>query len=225
MIINFKNTSKKTVQLFIDEEEYEINPYKNKKISCTKNEKICFSICPIGKSTTKTDMHHILLKTDYSCFKLYDNKEFIITREKIRFSYNAFYERFFLNDNDGACLLNSISVKDDKQFRKSCQKRNKLKFLYHPFEDFLGPQLLFWVGGMLLSFILGWKFAIIYFSCLLIFLFFIEFISKRLLKCFFKKICKYDEEKDFNDYLNPEYIWEYYSIPNREPFMGKIEYD
>ncbi len=217
--------SKIAVQLCVDNEmSFIIKPYEVKDVVFSIKKYINILLSPTENSKIKTDKFYIVLKTNYTCSNICEDKEFIITREKICFAYNAFYERLFLSDNDGNCLLKLIAVKDEENLKKCFSKTRKLKLLlYGPFETFLLEPVFYIIIGVVLAFIWGWRIAVVYFPCVYLFLVLFNWFTQTIVEHFFKKTCKFDIKRDFYEYLDTEYIMKYYSNPNRTPFVGKVE--
>lgn len=224
MIIVFKNMSKSSLKIHINT-EYEINlfPYDEKIVDLDLlSSEISISLSPNKDSIIKNDLYHIALRVLYSCSVLENNAEFIITREKIRFAYNAFYERFFMESPDAICIPKEIKPLDEGNLKRKFVKYKKRKFfLSEPFEDFMGLPLLLIIIGIVLLFSFGWKITIVYSIFAYVLLVIINVVTKKIMKNFFRKHFSFDEEKIFYEYLQQDYISKYYASESREPFLGK----
>lgn len=224
MIIVLKNMSKSFLKVYFNN-EYEVNmsPYEEKNIDLNlPSIEISISLSPCKDSFIKNDLYHIVLSASYSCSNIDNNSEFIITREKIRFAYNAFYERFFMKSSSAICTLKEIRPLDEEKLKSKFKKNKKRKFfLSEPFEDFLALPMLLIIIGIVLLCSLGWKIALLYSIFAYILLILINVVIKRIIKTVFKKHFSFDEEKMFCEYLKQEYISQYYASENREPFLGK----
>lgn len=224
MIIVFKNMSKSFLKIQINNEcKVNMSPYEEKSIYLDLERKeINILVSPQKGSVIKNDLYHIVLCVSYSFSDLEDNGEFIITREKIRFAYNAFYERFFIKSPSAVCRLEDIKPLDEELLKKKFQKLKKRKmFLIDPFEDFFALPMLFIIIGIVFLFSLGWKITLLYSIFAYILLILINVVIKKLIKGFFKEHLSFNEEKIFYEYLEQSYISQYYASANREPFLRK----
>jgi hypothetical protein len=68
---------------------------------------------------------------------------------------------------------------------------------------------------------LGWKIAFLYSIVVYIFLVLTNVIIKKIMGSLFKKHFSFDEDKIFFEYLDQDYITQYYASVNREPFLGR----
>lgn len=224
MVLVFKNTSKSRLRLHIDgKHQSTMLPYEEKSINLDlPNGELHISIFPDKKSTIKNDLYHIVLNTSYFCSAIQNNAQFVITREKIRFAYNAFYERLFINSSGATCTVKEITPVDEKNLRSQFQ-RNKIKkfFLSGPFEDFLALPLFLVIIGIVLLISFGWKIALIYTIFAYAFLVLLNSVIKFFLKTILNKRFSFDEDKEFCEYLQPNYILQYYASEDRKPFLGK----
>ncbi len=224
MIIVLKNMSKSSLNVHINTEcETNIFPYEEKKLDLDlPSSEISISLSPNKDSIIKNNLYHIVLSVSYSCSHLENNAEIIITREKIRFAYNAFYERFFIKSSDAICILKEIKPLDEENLKSNFVKHKKRKFfLSEPFEDFLALPLLLIIIGIVLLFSFGWKITLVYSIFAYILLVIINVVIKKIMKNIFRKHFSFDEERIFYEYLQQDYISKYYASESREPFLGK----
>ena len=224
MIILLKNMSKSFLKVYINN-EYEVNmsPYEEKNIDLNLSGiEINISLSPNKNSVIKNDLYHIILSVSYLCSNIENKAEFIITREKIRFAYNAFYERFFMKSSNAICILKEIKPLDEENLKSQFAKHKKRKFfLSEPFEDFLALPLLLIIIGIVLLFSFGWKITLVYSIFAYISLVIINVVIKKIMKNIFRKHFSFDEQKIFHEYLQQDYISKYYASESREPFLGK----
>ena len=224
MIIVFKNMSRSSLKIHIDT-VYEINmsPHEVKLLDLDlTNCQINISLSPNKNSSIKNDVYHIVLNASYSCSGLENNSEIIITREKIRFACDAFYERLFIKAPNATCVPKEIKPLDEEDLKNRFVKYKRKKlFLPEAYVDFFGFPLFLIILGILLLISLGWKVALVYSVLAYFLLVIINVASKKIVKNFFKKHFSFDKDEVLYEYLKQDYISKYYASENREPFLGK----
>jgi cytochrome b subunit of formate dehydrogenase len=200
-----------------------LHPHETKSIVITDCDTLNLTIRKNAKSNQKNGIFNIILETEYILSNLSENTKIIITREKIRFAQNASYERLFIHSS-GAKIISEMSKVFDKN-------RLKQKFKLYDKIDSLSSVIyadfFFVIVAIIVGFIIAFKFSfkifLIYLICLFLFISFVACIAHILVNFLFIKFAKFDTKKIFYQYLENEYISNYYSGHSRTPFMGKID--
>ncbi|MBQ3017306.1 MAG: hypothetical protein IJD79_11040 [Clostridia bacterium] len=205
---------------------YIVHPRKSKIIEHSTSRDLEISISVHNKTKFKNNLLYISLVSNYRYVWIGEYCEFTITREKLRFSSNAIYERMFLG-SENACFAGvSYAAKGVKSIDDLYRSYNIVKaLLFAPFDDLIGGTASLFFIGLCLSFAFGWRFALIYFPIAYLVTVAISFFTQNLVNSSVKRKFGFDEVRDFQEYLDPAYISAYYMMPNRKPFLGKIDRD
>jgi hypothetical protein len=226
MNINFLNNCGYVVIVNIESgESVEIQPYCSISITCAKADKLNILVKRNITSQVRKGKYTLMLETKYTFTNVTDGEIFKITREKVRVNLNVYYDRLFLTSEKSVYLSESYNVIDNEKIKKSFDKSQLIHFLFiEPLEYLTGLFIALLVLGIVLSYIFGWIFAIIYFLSAYIFLLVIQWFSDNIFTQILNKGFKTDDDKkEFYKCFENEFIMRYYSNPNRTPFMNEIE--
>ena len=226
MKLSFKNKSRYAAVISIAGVDYIVSPRESKIIEHSVGCELEISVSLRGKTEFKGDLLYISLVSTYRYTQIGEYCEFTITREKIRFSPNAIYERMFLDADHASFESVSYAAKGVKSIDDLYRRYNTVKtLLFAPFDDLIGGTASLFFLGLCLSFAFGWRFALIYFPIAYLVTVAISFFTQNLVNSSVKRKFGFDEVRDFQEYLDPAYISAYYMMPNRKPFLGKIDRD
>ena len=224
MVVNFRNNCGYQICVCIDNIwNGIIKPHENIRIVCDKANDLTFSINIHNEKIAKGNIYNLNLVSQYTFKNVEDNADFIITREKIRVSLYISYERLFVEALKATKHVEKTVVKDSEPIKKRYKRNRFIELLYGPLTHFPMLTIILFIGGILLTMLLNWYFAIVYFPIVYLGLFGLHLLVDTFWKCVEKKALKMDDETDFYQFFDPTYISNYYSQANREPFLGKID--
>lgn len=181
-----------------------------------------------------SDAHLMLIST----YTLSISAEVWVTvvREKICFDLNGYYDRFFLSAQGAQILSVHDEVSNVERVRKGLKKHRVLKaILYEPLLDlFIEPFIEFGIFGGLLFYpvliILSaifdlWLFVLPIFAGIWIISAVVELVTDKSIRLIFKKSGSPVETSLslLSKWSDPKWIMEYYTQPDRKPFVGKTE--
>lgn len=227
MRIYLTNSCKYNIILIIDDNQHILlQPFETKKIIYNGSVNIKFVIKRDCESIKKSSMYHLVVETEYLLSDIPEEATFTITREKIQFSLNAYYDRLFLLTPNAKYISETHKIISEDKIKKAF---NKSRFTDFAFESIiLSPGLIaiLILIGILLTLIWGWKFAIVYFPLALLFVGILNWLTKKFWDVIGKKAFKMDDDKtEFYKYFSNDFISKYYSNISRVPFMGKVDID
>lgn len=224
MILRFRNKCKYSVEInILDGTKTEIAPHKSIEIE-NEGGTMQISITLNKNNCIKNDLFHIVIVSNYVLSDISDFDEFVITREKIRFSYNAFYERLYLTSTGCAkCVSETNLAKNSSDVEKMFNKNYTMKTLlaapfYHPKLTLASTFV-----GCALTVVFSWKFALVYFPAVYFMTVLLTWLGKSVVEDCYKNRFGLDEKSDLNRYVDPNYISAYYNNPDRKPFLGRID--
>lgn len=228
MTIYFTNTTQHLVVLYTKEGEVNFLPsLQTVAISCENSEIVEVSVRRNCESMKKSNMYHLIVETKFCLLNVLDGENFHITREKIRFSLNAFYDRLFLIPKNAIVLSENYKIVSEDKIKQVFNKSKKIHmFLTGPLSMLTSKYILILMAGIGLTFIWGWKFAAVFFPTAYLIVFMMSWLIDKFWSKAEKKFFKFEDEKEeFYSYFEDNYIRNYYSNINRKPYMGKIETD
>lgn len=186
-------------------------------------------------SYAKADIAHLMVASSYTV-ALKDALSLTITREKIRFDLDGYYDTFALSAPDGEILGTTYSVSNVDGVRKQLKRHRLLSLLItDPLSDLLLDgivdfgcfgSVLFYIGVAIAASIFHlWKYVILGFLALWALSAMAGWIVDITGTSLFKKTRLRDESSlaQLDKWTDPAYIAEYYAQPQRTPVVGKIE--
>ena len=167
-----------------------------------------------------------MIETEYHFSGVFDGAVFTIIREKIRFSLNATYDRLFLQAANVSYHSETHKVVSEEEIKKVFNKSRLFDFIFDTFMASPGLIIILLLAGISLTFIWGWRIAVIYFPLAFLFIGALNWLTDKIGEMIGKKAFKMEDEKtDFYNYFENDFINNYYSDINRTPFMGNVETD
>lgn len=165
---------------------------------------------------------HLVINSKYRIANIHNGEKFYISREKMRISFDVYYDRLFLSTRKALITDEAHIISSEEKIRKYVKKRVTInRFLIAPFEQSTGLLIIGIIIGCVLSYFIGLKFAILYFPVLHLFLVLFNWTIDSFWDLVGKKV--FNEKNHFDLYFEDEFIKNFYSNPCREPFMGSIE--
>lgn len=164
-------------------------------------------------------VYNLVINSEYIISKFEENEVFHINREKIRFDTNAIYDRLFIASLNSTILSETHQVSAEEKMKKHFVKSKRLdRFIIEPIEQSTGLTLVLLIAGVIISYFIGIKFALIYFPAVYIFLVLLNWgIDK-----FVNSALKLDESTEaFYSYFESDFIKEYFENPNRKSLVDK----
>lgn len=228
MTIYFVNHSRHILVLNIDDgEPIFLQPFETMPIVRKESDTIVVSLkrnCESYAEKRKT-IYHLILETKYCFSGVYDGEAFTISREKIQFSLNAYYDRLFLFASNATYLSENHRVFGEEKVKKTFSKVGLSDLLFDTFIFSPGALIVLIIIGIVLTLNWGWKFAIVYFPLALVGAVIITRLISGSVDVIGNKVFNIeDEKKEFYSYFLNDYIKNYYSNSQRTPFYkGKIE--
>lgn len=231
MTVHFTNHSSHIVILSIDDgEPIFLQPFKTIQVVRNKSDAIKVLVKRSGESfiskgIIKGTMYHLVIETEYHFFDVCDGEVFDITREKIRFSMNAFYDRMFLSATNASFVSETHKVLTEEKIKKAFNKSWLIELLLvGPLDKLTGVFILSLIVGIVLMFSWGWKVSIAFFTVAYLLLVIVNWLMDKFWGLIVKKAFKIeDKKKEFYDYFNNEFIKCYYADVERTPFIGNVE--
>ncbi len=227
MNVYFINSCRHIIILNIDDgEPLFLQPFETKSIVRNDSDVIKVFAKRDCESEKNSLMYYLVIETEYLFSGISDCAVFTITRENIRFSLNAYYDRLFLCTMNANCLSEEYKILAEDKIKKAFNKSQRVDFII---DTILTSQRLIIVlilVGILLTFIWGWRIAIIYFPLAFLFIGALNWLIDKFWSVISKKAFKIEDEKtEFYNYFKSDFIKSYYSNLNRTPFMGNVETD
>lgn len=179
----------------------------------------------VSKSVLKSKMYHLAIESEYILSNVNSGDMFSVTREKIQFSGNTFYDRLFLFAENITVISETNRVLGDEKIKRAFNKSWLIYvFLTGSLATLSGGFITLSFVGLVLLFFFGWKFFALYFVSLYVFLIAANWIIDKIWCAIGKKgFNMKDEKKEFYSYFEKEYITNYYSTSDRVPYMGDVE--
>lgn len=225
MVICFKNLCASIIDTCINNtQSFTIKPYEIKTVVCENLKNMAISICLRKESSAKGSIYNLVLESQYIFYAEGENIEFSITREKIRVSLNVSYERVFIDSVQTHLVSETTKVKNETDIKRRYNRDQFRKLLYGPLEHFPGLCIIVCIIGILLAWLIDWRLIFAYYPCAYICLFGLHLFIDVIWKRFIKKAFKINEKEDFYQHFNVDYISQYYSQVDREPFMGTVDH-
>lgn len=226
MIVYLNNTCGAFVEVCINNTlNILMKPHGNNSITCDSTDDIIISVRPRKKSKFKGGIYNLILESKYVFCNTSENIELFIAREKIRVSLNVSYERMFLSSPKSDPVSEVTRVTDEDRMKKRFSRSRIAELMWGPLENLTSGSIVLFVAGIVLAYFVNWKLIFLYYPCAYAFLFLVNWIIDVAWNSFAKKTFKIDDKEDFYRYFDSDYIAEYYSQIDREPFMGRVERD
>lgn len=223
-MIHLSNGSSQNVLVKINSEESCVIGSHEKQTFELSGNQITVSLRPTHPSRYQKGAAHIGIETNYRIEDVSEGETLEITREKIRFCEEAYYDRFFLAGKDGMAAASGFSAVDTDALKRGFRRRQITDILFWgPFEAMDIPTFLLLLSAPILIYFLGWKLAFGILAFLWILMIAAGWIGRKILAKVFPKLAKEGwDQKDFAYYCSSEGIRDYYALPDREPFAGEI---
>lgn len=228
MNVCFQNTSNEIVIVSLSNgDSWELQPKQIvvKELSCDSELIVNLSLNRASGVHKRT--YTFVLETQYVIESVCENELITISREKVCFHpLPAYYDRLFLLPNNAKVLSESHIVSNAEYLKKQYQKERRIDlFFIDPWAENILEAFGLFVIGVVLSVFLGWGFAFVYFPCAYFLLLAINWIGGHIGKAFIKGCTELNtEEEEFLEWFENDRIKKYYSNPDRQPFMGRIEH-
>lgn len=226
MTINFMNHSRQIVILQInDASPVFLRPGIVEPVMCHDSAPINVSVKPtyeshIVRHLTKSKLYNLVIESDFILAGIADGETFHITQEKVQFHINAFYDRIFLVPTSVSLIEEHHKVLAEEKIKRSFNTSWLISLLFTgPLETLTGGIFLVLIVGIVLSIILGWKFAVVYFPSAYLLLVTLNWLIEVFWTKIGKKACNGKSEKqEFSVFFTSEFIKNYFANPNRRPF-------
>ena len=227
MLVEFLNNCSQYVNININGKTMIVPPNTLIPMENIETPKLYFSIKCENSSRIYKGKYILNIETSYNLENLNEAITFTITREKTRVGSNVYFERLFVFANGKECIAESYNIPDETTIKKVFSKKRIVRFfLFDPLEYLTGLVVLLTFVGVLLTCILGWKCAVVYFPIAYLILLFINLCSEKFINTVFKKGFGAENVKtEFYSFFENGFVEKYYSDPNSEPFMGESETD
>lgn len=226
MNIIFKNNCRYAALISIESEKtIRIKPYDTVNISYEDKQELNFIVKQEAVSYKKNSKYILMIETRYKFGNVDNNELFTISREKTCVSGRIFYDKLFMKSENAICFAEYNNVLGAKEVRDMFNKSQIKYYLFlSPIEHLTGWVIIFAVLGIFVVHKTSMIFSIIYFvSCYLLVLI-MDCIMRQIDNTIFEKSFEHmDEKTEFLYYLENKTVDEYFSDPNRKPFMGKVE--
>lgn len=201
----------------------------------------------VEESYTKSNTAHLMVEADY-LLSADESADLTVTREKIRFDLNGYYDRFILSARNTQIPPQTYRVTNVKTVEKRLKRHKIIAMLItepldNIFFDFFTEFILqFGCFGIVLYFaaIIAlivaatifhfWKYVLLVLLILWILDILIGRLVERsgswLLRKIFKKTDAIEETalSQLSRWCDPAFLAAYYAQPDRKPFSGKIEH-
>lgn len=236
MTITFTNRSRHVVLLRVDDGELIVlQPYVPTPVVSKESVVVKAAVRREGSSYSKMwsfsePSYHLLLETEYELSGVPDGERIDVTREKIRVSPDAAYDRLFLRPGTAVCLSKTHRVVGEEEIKRAFVRGHWVECLL------LKPFLLLFiesfpytiplvVGGIVAAIFWKWQYvAAIFLAIYLLVLggnVLEDAISSKLDR---ESSWKYAKE-EFYQLFQPVFLQQYYANNDREPYSGKVETD
>ncbi len=184
----------------------------------------------IKKWSLSGPSYHLLLETEYQLSSVPDGEKVDVTREKIRFSPNAAYDRLFLRPGNAVCLSQAHRVVGEEKIKRAFVRDHWVEcLLFKPllllfFESFPYTIPLV-IGGIVAAIFWRWQ----YVAAIFLALYLLVLGGNALADAIFSKLDRESswkhEKEEFYQLFQPAFLQEYYAMSDREPFSGTVETD
>ena len=227
MVVYFTNRCRHIIILNVDDGELVLlQPFETKSITRNDSDVIKVLLKRDCESTKKSSIYHLVIETQYLFSNTFNGATFTITREKIRFSLNASYDRLFLCATNANYLSETHKILAEDKIKKAFAKSRRFEFVFDAVMASPVLVIVLLLAGISLTFIWGWRIAIVYFPLAFLFIGALNWMIEKFWRVIGKKTFKIDDEKtEFYKYFESDFIKNYYADVNRTPFMGKVETD
>lgn len=164
-------------------------------------------------------IYNLVVNSKYTISGFKDNEVFHINREKIRFDTNAVYDKLFIASLNSTILSEAHKVSSEEKIKKYFVKSRRLqRFIIEPIEQSTGLTVVLLIAGVIISYLIGIKFALIYFPAVYIFLVLLNWCIDK----FVNSVLNLDESTEmFYSYFESDFIKEYFENPNRKSLVDK----
>ncbi len=228
MNIIFYNECKYVVLVSVNlEKPAAIQPYGTMSIECQSSENIDILVKRDIISYARKRKYTFVIETRYRFANVNNNERFRIVRENIRAEYKIYLERLFLIADKAELISQSHNVLGKEEIERR-YRRYRIRDLLLTDAFWNAPFLI--IGllllGIVLTFVFGWKLALLYFPILYAAAVILAWLNSKLDVFIYKKVFKDEDETERNvldRYLKSESIAKYYLDPERTPYNGEIE--
>lgn len=164
-------------------------------------------------------VYNLVINSEYIISKFEENEVFHINREKIRFEINAVYDRLFIESLNSTILSETHQVSAEEKMKKHFVKSKRLdRFIIEPIEQSTGLTVALLIAGVIISYFIGIKFALIYFPAIYISLVLLNWCIDK----FVNSALKLDESAEaFYSYFESDFIKNYFENPDRKSLVDK----
>lgn len=164
-------------------------------------------------------IYNLVVNSKYTISGFKDNEVFHINREKIRFDTNAVYDRLFIASLNSTILSEAHKVSSEEKMKKHFVRSRRLRrFIIEPIEQSTGLTVVMLIAGVIISYLIGIKFALIYFPAVYIFLVLLNWCIDK----FVNSVLNLDESTEmFYSYFESDFIKEYFENLNRKSLVDK----
>lgn len=227
MTVEFLNNCSQFVRVTVEGKRITIPPKHCVSIEGITKSNFTFTVQCETRSRFYKGKCVLNIETVYNCESINDDSTFVITREKSRIGSNVYFERLLVSLNHEECNLESCDIPDEIMIKRLFNKRKLFRFFFvDPLEYLCGLAVVLVIVGVILSYVFGWKCAVVYFPVSYLLLLTINWCIEKMCNVIFKKGFRMDDDKtEFYSFFENDFITNYYSNPNREPYMGEIEID
>lgn len=225
MTVYFTNHCRHIVILIIDDgEPVFLQPFETKPIARNDSDVIKILAKRDCESIKKSSMYHLVIETEYLFSVVSEGAAFTINREKIRFSLMAYYDRLFLWTTNVKYVSETYKILAEDKIKKTFDKSQLFEFIFDAVMASPGLIIVLLLVGISLTFIWGWRIAVVYFPLAFLFIGALNWLTDKLWNLIGEKAFKMEDEKmEFYRYFENDFIKNYYSDIERTPFMGKVE--
>lgn len=187
------------------------------------------SLCQPKDSYGKMGRAHMNIMTTYDLLEMENKMEFVVTREKMRFASEGYYDIFWMDEEDVKPV--KYEVVGVEQLRSQLVHEGILWKFLEPLEDMIidmvfAPIRSILIAGLILVF-LGWKWLLGFFGVLYVIYFIGNCVGKgvaeKILSLFGDRFKTESMEEQLKRWTNPDFMTAFYANPNRKPYLGKIE--
>lgn len=164
-------------------------------------------------------VYNLVINSEYTISNFTENEVFHINREKIRFDTNVVYDRLFIASQNSTVLSETHKVSSEEKMKKHFAKSKRLdRFIIEPIEQSTGLTVVLIIAGIIISYFIGIKFALIYFPAVYIFLVLLNWCIDK----FVNTTLKLDESTEkFYSYFKSDFIKEYFENSDRKSLIDK----
>lgn len=164
-------------------------------------------------------IYNLVIDSKYTISGFKENEVFYIDREKIRFDIDVSYDKLFITSQNSTILSEVHNVSAEEKMKKSFARRKILhRFVIEPIEQSTGLTIVLLIIGAIISFLIGIKFALIYFPAVYIFLVLVNWCIDK----FVGSVLKLDESAErFYSYFNSDFIKAFFANPDRKSLIDE----